>query len=337
MAGSERRGGSARAIWAVFRRDVGCRRSIAQLRRRPFLPPSETLFLRITSDYPILAHTATSPAANPAAVTLVTEDGFPLAGTRWLAEGEYRGVVLIAPAMSVPHCFYRRFAEYLAAEGYDTLCWDWRGVGNSRRERSLRDSRLTMRNWGEQDLAAAIAWAGRRSPAGRIALVGHSFGGLALGMAPNAHLIDRAVLVGAQHGWLGHWPRRQQLPLSLLWNALVPTMATVLGRLPLSIARLGEDVPKGVAREWSQWSRRSAYLDTWTGHASLDIPMLAFSFEDDAFAPKAAVDALLREYSSAQIRHQHGQSDGLGHFGFFQSERALPLWAQVAAFLREST
>ncbi len=290
---------------------------------------------RVSSDYPALAHTANFPAANPAAVTLVTEDGLPLAGTRWLATGESRGVVLIAPATGVPHRFYLPFSTYLAAQGFDTLTWDWRGIAESRRDCSMRDARLTMRAWGELDLAAAIAWAGRRAATGRILFVGHSFGGQALGLAPNAHLIDRAVLVGAQHGWMGHWPLRHRLPLALLWRIAMPLASTVAGHFPSSLVGMGEDLPRGVAREWAQWCARREHLGTWAGHATLDLPMLALSFDDDVFAPRAAAAALLREYSAAQVTHEHRPTEGLGHFGFFRQGRAPALWDRVATFLRE--
>lgn len=288
---------------------------------------------RVSSDYPALAHTGSFPAANPAAVTLVTDDGIPLAGTRWLAAGESRGVVLIAPATGVPHRFYLHFAAFLATRGFDSLCWDWRGIGESRRDDAMRDPRFTMRAWGEQDLAAAIAWAGRRAATGRIFLVGHSFGGQALGLAPNANLVDRAVLVAAQHGWVGHWPLKYRIPLTLLWRLFMPTAAALLGRFPSSLIGMGEDLPRGVAREWARWCARREALGTWDGHAALDIPMLALSFDDDPFAPREAAAALVREYASADIRHVHREAEGLGHFGFFRKGRASSLWEQVAGFL----
>ncbi len=289
---------------------------------------------RISSDFPGLAHTAAFRAANPAAVTLVTEDGFPLAGTRWLADGEARGVVLIAPATGVPHRFYLRFAEFLASQGFDTLAWDWRGIGESRGTASMRDPRLSMRAWGEQDLAAAIAWAERRGARGRIALVGHSFGGQALGLAPNAELVSRAVFVASQHGWMGHWPPAQRLALGALWRVAMPLAAAVLGRFPSSLVGMGEDLPAGVAREWARWCRRRTHLATWEGHAALDLQILSLSFERDPFAPRAAAEALLREYARADARLEHHPSPSLGHFGFFRSGRAPELWARVAMFLQ---
>lgn len=292
---------------------------------------------RVSSDLPALTHTATEPDANPAAVTLVTDDGFLLGGSRWLATGESRGVVLIAPATGAPHRFYLPFAEFLASRGFDTLTWDWRGIGDSRHEGSLRDPRLTMRAWGERDLAAAIAWGERRRPEGPIHLVGHSFGGQALGLAPNAGSVTSAVLIAAQHGWVGHWPRGERWKLALLWRLGMPLASRVLGRFPSAWLGLGEDLPGGVAREWARWNRRPQHLGTWSGHAALQIPMLALSFTDDTFAPRAAVEALLRAYPTARVEHEHLAPEGLGHFGFFREGCAPDHWNRVAEFLLAPT
>lgn len=294
-------------------------------------PPSES------SEYLQLAHTGSAPAANPAAVTLVTEDGFPVCGTRWLAEGETRGTVLVAPATGAPQWFYRHFATFLARQGFDVLTWDWRGIACSRHEARSRDPRLTMRAWAEQDLAAAIAWAERRRASGGIvALVGHSFGGQALGLAPNASRVDAAVLIAAQDGYYGHWPRPHRWLLAFLWHVAMPLAATTLGRFPSSRLGLGEDLPAGVALEWARWCRHPQFLRSWAGHAAIGIPMLAVSFADDRVAPPAAAAALLRRYRGADIVHEHQPATGLGHFGFFREGRAPELWERVARFLREA-
>jgi predicted alpha/beta hydrolase len=288
---------------------------------------------RISSDIPAFVHTAAAPEANPAAVTLLTEDGFPLGGTRWLAGGESRGVVLIAPATGAPHRFYVPFAEFLARKGFDTLTWDWRGIGDSRHETSSRDPRFTMRAWGTEDLSAAIAWAERRAPDRPIYFVGHSFGAQALGLATNANRVSRAVFIAGHHGWLGHWPADKRPALRLLWQVLVPLGATLLGRFPSSQLGFGEDLPEGVARELALWCRRREHLGTWEGHASLEMQILALSFADDRIAPRNTVDALVREYRSARVIREHLSETGFGHFDFFRQGFAEEHWQRVVAFL----
>ncbi len=273
------------------------------------------------------------PATNPAPLTLVTEDGFPISGTRWLAQGSHRGVVLIAPATGVPQRFYNPFAGFLCGKGFDVLTWDWRGIGESRHDASHRDPRLRMRAWGEQDLTAAIAWADRSRGPGRIVFVGHSFGGQALGLAPNAGLVRRAAFIASQHGWLGNWPRYKQPALALFFHLAMPLAARILGHFPSSRVGLGEDLPEGVALEWARWCRSREYHGTWTGHAQLELPLLVLSFDDDPIAPERAAAALVAKYARARARHIHRPAEGLGHFGFFRAGRAPALWDEVAEFL----
>lgn len=266
-------------------------------------------------------------------LSLTTTDGLSLGATHWRAEAADHGVIVIATATGVHHRFYRRFAEFLAHGGFEVMAFDWRGMGASRTDRGHRDPRLTMRHWGEQDLSAAIAWADARANGRRVHLVGHSFGGQALGLASNADRVDRALFVGSQHGWVGHWPLHLRVPLWLLWNFGMPLGAATLGRFPSSLVGMGETLPQAVALEWARWCSRPEHLGTWEGHAALRLPLLSLSFDDDVFAPRRAAEALLREYRSAEIVHEHQPATGLGHFGFFRGGSALPLWERARDFL----
>jgi predicted alpha/beta hydrolase len=212
-------------------------------------------------------------------------------------------------------------------------------VADSRYGVSSRDRRLTMRCWACEDLAAAIAWADRRGPDAPVVLVGHSFGGHAVGLARNASRLDALVLVAAQHGWLGHWPFAQRLLLIPFWWAIVPGLTRLFGRLPSRQIGLGEDLPAGVAFEWARWCRSPTFLGEWQGHADLQSPILAFSFEDDRIAPPRAAAALLSEYRSAtRLQHRHVTPSELGrkrigHFGFFRQGVVPGLWQECARFL----
>jgi predicted alpha/beta hydrolase len=267
-------------------------------------------------------------------VRFESTDGYPLAATHWANGTAERGIVLIAPATGVPHRFYRHFAAGLVRAGFEVLSWDWRGMSASASTEGMRDPRLTMRAWGERDLTAAIAWADHQAAGRRVMAVGHSFGGQALGLAQNAARIERAVLIGAQHGYVGLWPWRLQPGLRLLWRVAMPAAAALLGRFPSSLVGLGVDLPAGVAREWARWCSRPEHLGTWEGHARLTIPMLALSFEDDAFAPRRPAAELVAKYANARIRHEHFPREGLGHFGFFRPARGEPRWGMVTEFLR---
>lgn len=117
----------------------------------------------------------------------------------------------------------------------------------------------------------------------------------------------------------------------------MPALAHALGWFPSRQLGLGENLPRGVALEWARWCRSREYLGDWSGHARLAIPILALGFDDDAFAPPAAVDALHRRYASARLqRRQLAPADlgapRIGHFGFFKP--GLPAaWDELATWM----
>ncbi|MFN2567339.1 MAG: alpha/beta fold hydrolase [Gemmatimonadaceae bacterium] len=230
-------------------------------------------------------------------VTIRATDEFSLAGTEFGDGARAERVVLIAPATGVRRRLYRPFAEFLAAEGFAVVTWDWRGTGDSR-PKSLRAFRVTMREWGERDLAGVIDWATVRYPDARLLVVGHSFGGQAVGLAPNRDRVRGLVTVGAQSGYWGHWPRPKRYLYAVLWYVAMPLVTDLAGYFPARLFRLGEDLPRGVALQWARWCRTPSYLGDWSGHRAFAAPILAIGFMDDPFAPPAAVDALHTRYGS---------------------------------------
>lgn len=141
------------------------------------------------------------------------------------------------------------------------------------------------------------------------------------------------MLIAAQHGYVGLWPWRLRIPLTLLWRVLMPGFSALLGHFPSRLFNFGEPLPRGVAMEWAQWCARREHLATWEGHAKLTLPLLAISFDDDGFAPRRPAAALLEQYANAPARHEHWPARGLGHFGFFRRGQGDAAWEQVAAFL----
>jgi predicted alpha/beta hydrolase len=195
-----------------------------------------------------------------------------------------------------------------------------------------------MRHWAERDLAGMISWAAGRSARTRLYALGHSFGGQAVGLAPNADRLEALVTVGAQSGYWGHWPSPQRYGYAMLWYAGMPILSRLLGYFPSRRLGLGEDLPRGVALQWARWYRRPEYLGDYGGHQSFDALLLAISFSDDRFAPRAAVEALHTQDGSANLVYRHltpgdAGTDRVGHFGFFREGRVPGLGDEVASWL----
>ncbi|MBX3189984.1 MAG: alpha/beta fold hydrolase [Labilithrix sp.] len=273
------------------------------------------------------------PAGRPTRVE--TDDGVSLGVTVFEATSASKRVVVIAPATGVLRGYYAPFAAWLAARGYVVVTFDYRGMGASRGSTQAP----TMHDWGEHDLASVLAWASETYGGGRAAVVGHSAGGQLVGLVPDKARIVALVTVGAQSGDYRLWPMPQRLAMAALWYGVVPTVTRAVGYLPGSLG-VGEDLPAGVALEWARWCRTPGYLVGREGvarrgaFADVRAPLLAYGFDDDGYAPPAAVDALLALYVNATIeRRQIGRQEGaVGHFGFFR-ERHAALWREAASFL----
>ena len=267
---------------------------------------------------------------------ILTEDGVSLAATLWDPAGRAaHRVVVIASATGVLRGYYGPFAAWLSTRGFAVVTFDYRGMGDSRGASSP-----TMHAWGEQDLASVVKWAGAALGDGtHVAIVAHSVGGQLVGLLPEPARVSALVTVGSQSGDYRLWPLPTRLAMAVIWYGVVPGVTHAVGYLPGSLG-IGEDLPAGVALEWARWCRTPGYLvgagdgARREGFAKLAGPILAYGFDDDVYAPRAAIDALLDLYVGARIeRRQLRRSEGrFGHFGFFR-KRHQRLWREAATFL----
>lgn len=276
------------------------------------------------------------------ALSFTTDDARHLSGTLFRADNP-RAAVLINSATGVPQRYYHRFATFLATRGFTTLTYDYRGIGASR-VGSLRDSHASMRQWGELDYPAALRALREAAPDMPVALIGHSFGGQALGFSDASLQLDAAILVAAQSGYWRNWHGLQRYKMRALWNITLPAAVNIWGYLPGKLG-VGEDMPGRAALEWASWCNLpDYYVSAIDGArerlAQLTMPKLAYTITDDDFAPAAAVDALLAWMPADDLtRRTVAPRDlglrSLGHFGFFRAPHQDTLWTEAADFLRD--
>lgn len=274
-------------------------------------------------------------------IQIATSDGWMLAASVSRQPCPNGGVIIINPAMGVSRQFYRHFARHLEDLGFIVVTYDYRGMGGSSRHGAAGAIRAS--HWGERDFAAVLQWVHDAYPGCLRIVVGHSIGGQIIGLAPNAVLVDKVVLVASQSGYWRHWKGWSRAAMFAWWHLAIPCLTRLAGRLPMRALGQGEDVPAGAALQWAQWGRLPGYLfDPRTGintkrFESLYLHLLSISFSDDGYAPLRAVSALLSRYSSACITNDHVTSEvqagrRIGHFGFFKPACA-DLWDGVARWI----
>lgn len=273
------------------------------------------------------------------ALTIACADGCGIAATRHA--GGDRAAILIAPALGVPRRFYDPLAQYLAGRGHDVLTIDYRGIGTSGSDIDASSIRLV--DWGRLDVDAALRWLWEHSKARRRLLIGHSLGGQLPGLTPESEGLAALVLVGASCPWPALYPLLPRLRMEMMWRVLAPVLTRKRSHFPARrIGFSSVDIPAGAMRDWARWGLSPGYLfdarhgiDT-SRYAQLAMPLLAYSFADDDFAVRAAVDALVARYASATLDRRHidvQRPQKIGHFGFFHPRMRDTLWAQTADWI----
>jgi predicted alpha/beta hydrolase len=200
-----------------------------------------------------------------------------------------------------------------------------------------------MADWATLDAAAAVKWMRERYAALPLSYVGHSFGGQALGLLANNNEVSRALLVASQAGYWKLMGSPERYRVYALMNFIGAPLTRVLGYAP-GWSGLGEDVPKGVFLQWTQWVNNPRYLfddksvAAVANFAQYKGAMRALCFSDDDWATRPAVELLCSGFTSAKpeiITVAPGDvgANKLGHFGFFRADHRDTLWRGASEWL----
>lgn len=277
------------------------------------------------------------------AFALRCPDGRELAA-HWIRAPQRRAVLVINAATGFPQTFYFRLADYAAARGYDTLVYDYRGMGASAPANLAAES-CRMSDWGLQDMRAALTIAAGHAGSLPVATLGHSVGGQFLGLLTNHALARAHVQIAAS---VGYWPW-EHAPFRYLawwfWRVHGPLMLSLKGYVPTGGGWAGLPLPRGVFEEWRRWCLRPDHfgpdLDTYLGDnvfEEIRAPVLNVAFTDDPIATRRTVEALYRFFPDVEreVRWYSPADAGgrrIGHEGFFASRHRDTLWLPVIDWL----
>jgi predicted alpha/beta hydrolase len=280
-------------------------------------------------------------------IEILCKDDTRIAGHLWTAGGRQEGgSVIINPATGVVARYYHRYARFLASHGFDVITYDYRGIGLSRPQR-LQDCGYRWRDWGELDFDAVLRFTRARRPESPLKVVGHSIGGFIPGLAESGDQIERMLTVGAQYAWWGDYAPRQRAGLLLKWHLVMPVLTALLGYFPGK--RLGwlEDLPAGVANEWSFRGARfershprgdlEAVLERM---AAVRGRILAVAVSDDPLGTVPAICRTLSYYRNAERTavllspHDLGRAT-IGHFDLFRAYHESGFWKDTLDWLKD--
>jgi predicted alpha/beta hydrolase len=276
-------------------------------------------------------------------IIIPARDGYALGGTCYRRDDiPPHTVVTVNAATAVPQGFYRKFATFLAGQGYAVVMYDYRGIGASR-PTDLRGLKARASDWALLDMAGVVDWVETTYGPRRLFHVGHSFGGQTVGLLPNADRIDAVVTLSSQSGYWRMQGGLQKATVFFHVHFTLPLLSYLFGYMPWSWFGSAEDIPKGVALQWSRWCRRPGYLlsDTTLPLERIrqfQAPILAYSFADDDWGTSRSVDAMMGAYPNLTRRHVTPTEIGIksiGHFGYFRPQ-SESLWQTTVQWFEET-
>jgi len=274
-------------------------------------------------------------------------DGAALAARFYPCRGAIKGAVLIGGAMGVRQDYYAPFAQWLAAQGFAVMSFDYRGMGDSRtpaHAKSLRGLDADLFSWA-RDYDRAIDALRVRAPGIPLYLIGHSLGAQLPGLLRNRAQIDGLLSVAAGSGyWRDNAPPLKRIVL-YFWHVLVPVATALCGYFPgKRIGKVG-DLPRGVILQWRRWCMHPRYHVGAEGPVvreqfeQVRFPVVALSITDDELMTERGTQVLVDCYANAPRRVERiapadVQAQRIGHFGFFRDQFQSSLWARSVALLQ---
>lgn len=276
-------------------------------------------------------------------VKIPTKERYALRARHFIPSQSRAHTVIVSPATGVKQDFYRHFAEFLSDEGFQVYTFDYSGIGQSRPEIAMGDLRADLMHWGEIDLAAVIKYTLERHPGNVLTLLGHSIGGQLIGAVPESRYADNIVLIASQTPYWKHYRGFMRIKVWLLWYMLIPLFTKIWGYFPAGKLGLFEDLPGPAARQWARWGTTRHYMfneypSKLKTFSSLRQRALAYSFSDDPYAPRDAVEDLLGYYRNLNLRHRHFKPadtglSTIGHFAFFRKGSADIFWKDLVRWM----
>lgn len=263
-------------------------------------------------------------------ISITCQDDYILQGT-FYPKQTARDVfpILLSPATGILQRFYQAFAEWLTAQGYDVLSFDYRGIGQSLYE-DVSKSTARIQDWGMYDLPAAIDKLLQLTQAEKIYIIGHSAGGQLLGLAPNHAKVEKVIAVAGSSGHVKGLAGKSRFLGPFMFNVIFPISSLVKGYGATQFIGMGENLPKGVAKQWAEFCTAGGYVTSAIGktihthfHDEIRTPITSIHATDDEIATEANVKDFLRTFpnthtSAIILKPQEYGHKAIGHMFMFK-------------------
>lgn len=253
-------------------------------------------------------------------IAITCQDGYILQGTFYPKQKSAQFLpILLSPATGILQRFYQAFAEWLSQQGYDVLSFDYRGIGQSLYE-DVSKSTARIQDWGMYDLPAAIDSLLQITQAEKIYIIGHSAGGQLLGLAPNHAKVEKVIAVAGSSGHVKGLAGKSRILGPLMFNVIFPISSRIKGYGATQFIGMGENLPKGVAKQWAEFCTAGGYVTSAIGktihthyHDEIRTPIISIHATDDEIATEANVKDFLRTFPNTHTNYITLKPQDYGH------------------------
>lgn len=252
---------------------------------------------------------------------------------------------MISSAIGVKQSFYTKFAIYLANKGYLVFTYDYRGIGDSK-PKNLKNFKANFIDWADKDFLGLSQYIEEFYPTHEKFLIGHSIGGIMIGLTPAYKIYSKIITIGSQYGYIKNFHRKDKPKVTFFFKIAIPILSKIYGFFPSQKVGMGEPIPKGIAHDWKKliYFKKSIidYADqTQNLFEEITKPILIISLDDDFMATPKAVDLFAElvlknaKKKRLNIVPKEVGLEKIGHLDFFREKNKEQLWQIPLDFFEE--
>ena len=273
------------------------------------------------------------------------EDAYPIAARWFEAKSFAKGLVCINSAGGVHQKFYQKYANFLSENHYHALTWDPRGIGLSR-PKKLRGFQASFEDWADKDFKGVLKYLRQKSK--DIHIVGHSIGGVYVGMLEYQEPVQSIITVASQPAYYKDWDTSIRKKIYFQWHILMPFLTKIFGYFPGKKLGLLEDIPAGIIKDWHDRRKYPDIRDQhkakgkpWAYHL-LNVPMWVIGIADDPIGTPKSMQRFLELFDNPHLQYTTIQpsevgANQIGHFDFFRPQFEDTLWQKTLHWLLKNT
>ena len=192
-------------------------------------------------------------------IKIICSDGRELSALKYSASGKTKGAVLVGGATGLRKEFYSPFCQHLCENNYSVLVFDFRGVGKSSLQ-DLKSDTANIIDWGVLDMSAALDELVKQFPKTKYHLVGHSAGGQLTGLMSNHSQLTSQFNFACSTGQLSNLKFLFRLKALFFMKIFIPLSNLIFGYAKLGLVKMGDSIPRYVAKQWCDWCCGNGYV-----------------------------------------------------------------------------